>query len=193
MKRVLLAMLAILVIPGMVLAASATIGVYVDGGKLYYSPAGAYTAFDAYLYVVQDQYKITGVQYMLETPSDPTHSQLVLLNIEFPFQYSIDIGDPWNGHAITYSPPVDHYPYGYAMLVKYEFLTQVDCPDMLDYLINVVDHPDTGLWIPECDGLYATYPPNHEPFCLDGLTTTLCPTETDAEEESWGAIKSMYK
>ncbi len=191
MKRVLLALLAVLVIPSMAMA-TATVGVYVDG-KLFYSPPAASTPFDAYLYIVQDEYQVTGIQYALYTPADPDHNNLVLLDTEYPFEASVWIGGPWNGHAITYSPPLDCYPNGYDILVKYTLMTMVDCPDMYDYQMYVGPHPDPGLEHPEYGGLYGTYAPDHEAFPVDGLTTIFCPFETDAQEESWGAIKSMYK
>jgi hypothetical protein len=186
MKRVLLAMLALLLIPGMAMGA-ATLGVYING-KLSYSPALG-SPFEAYLYIVTNDYDVAGIQYML----DYDISKLGLLNTEFPFYYSVDIGDPLSGHAVTYSPPVSTYPNGYAWLVKYEFVTLVDCPDMFDFPISVVGHPDPGLQHPVYGGLYGIYPPNMVEFDVDGLTTVLCPFETDTEEESWGAIKSMYK
>lgn len=189
MKRVLLAVAAILIIPGMVLAASSTLGVYVDG-KLYYTPPTAPYEFTAYLVIVEDEYQITGVQYALSLTNP---SQLVLLNVEYPFEYSVGIGDPINGHAITFSPPVSTYPYGYRWLVKYTFLVVVPCPDMWDYHVDVVGHPDPGLEHPVYGGLWGTYAPDHEAFDIDGLSLVICPFETDAKDESWGAIKSMYK
>ncbi len=192
MKRVLLVMIALLVIPGFA-AATATLGAYIDGFLVSCQDIPVQTPFDAYLYIVQDEYEVTGIQYALETPSDPSHNQLVLLSVEYPFEASVWLGDPWNGHAISYSPPVSCYPYGYGMMVKYEFMKMVECPDMIDYQLVVVGHPDPGLAHPTYGSLYGTYSPDHEAFPIDGLTTVFCPLETDVQEESWGAIKSMYR
>lgn len=190
MKRVLLAVAAILIIPGMVMAASSTLGVYVDG-KLYYTPPTAPYEFDAYLVIVSDVQDITGVQYSL-TGIDGTH--LVLLpEIEYPFEYSVSLGDPLAGHAIVYSPPVSTYPYGYRWLAKYTILALTPCADMWDWNVEVVGHPDPGLEDPVFGGLYGTYGDTHAPFDIDGLKLVVCPFETDAQDESWGAIKSMYK
>jgi hypothetical protein len=188
MKRVLLAVAAILIIPGMVMAANPTLGVYING-KLNASPSPAPNEFTAYLVIFTDEYMVTGVQYML----DYDLSKLALMNTEYPFEYAVGIGSPTSGHAITYSPPVSTYPYGYRWLVKYTFMTLVPCDDMRDFPIVVVGHPDPGLEDPELGSLLGTYAPDHELFAIDGLTTTLCPLLTDSEQESWGAIKSMYR
>lgn len=186
MKRVLLAVAAILIIPGMVLAASSTLGVY-ESGRLFYSPPTAPYEFTAYLVIVSDQTLVTGVQYALEIYDPGT---VILMGTEFPFEYSVGVGDPINGHAIVFSPPVSMYPYGYRWLVKYTFLALPGC---LNNKVDVVAHPDPGLEHPVYGGLWGTYAPDHEPFDIDGLSFSVCPEVTDAKDESWGAIKSMYK
>jgi len=194
MKKLLLLFLAVFVIPGIV-SAEALVGVFVDG-KIFYSPA-ALTPFNAYLYILQDEYEVTGIQYSLTTPTDPGHGNLLLVDFDFPYNHSVDIGDPWNGHAVSYNPPVSCYPNGYGMLVKYEFMILDDCynnnGDLVDYRLDVVGHPDSGLEHPVYGGLYATSAPDHEGFPVTGLQTYFCPFEVDAQERSWGAIKSMYK
>lgn len=57
---------------------------------------------------------------------------------------------------------------------------------MIDYEIVVGPHPDSGF-------LRGTYAPDNDFFDIIGLTSKLCPEEPVAvEEESWGAVKSMY-
>jgi hypothetical protein len=192
MKRLLIVAMLILIVPASGIAASATLGLYFCP-HMYYFPAGPYEVFEAHLYIVQNEYSVTGIQYALETPSDPTHSLLVLLGIEYPFNHTVDIGDPWTGHAVTYNPPMDCYPYGYDLMMTYTFMTTVECEQMWDYQIYVVGHPDAGLEHPVYGGLYGTYAPYHEAFDIGGLMSVICPTEVDAKEESWGAIKSMYR
>lgn len=192
MKRLLIAASILLLVPVAGMAATATLGIYFCP-QMYYYPEGPYTEFRAHLYIVQDEYKIAGIQYSLETPTDPTHSLLVLLGVEYPFEYAVDIGHPFTGHAIVYSPSVSCYPYGYALLATYRFITTVECEQMWDYLIIVGPHPDPGLEDPVCGGLYGIQGEEKEPFCIGGLTSVICPTEVDTKDESWGAIKSMYR
>jgi hypothetical protein len=188
MKRVLLAVAAILIIPGMVMAANATLGVYVDQGKLYASPPSG-TQFTAYLYIVEDEYQVSGVQYMLDYDA----TKLILVSTEYPWNYVQSIGTPQTGVASTYNPPVSTYPYGYAWLAKFTFMLINPCEQVKDVTISVVGNPDPGLEDPVLGSLLGIYPPNYDLFPIDGLTTTLCPLSTDSEQESWGAIKSMYK
>jgi len=55
-----------------------------------------------------------------------------------------------------------------------------------DFPLVMGPHPETGF-------LRATYYPNNYYFYPVGLTSILCPVETATEEESWGAIKSLYR
>ncbi|MBN1163013.1 MAG: hypothetical protein JXB45_00405 [Candidatus Krumholzibacteriota bacterium] len=95
------------------------------------------------------------------------------------------MGDPWLGHSITYYPPLTGYPTGCDLICSYTCMTLVDCHDMPYYQIQVGPHPDTG-------ELRGTYSPNAEFFDITGLTSVLC-VETDAQDSSWGAIKSMNR
>ena len=184
MKRVLLTVVALL-IPSILMAANPTVGVYFDG-KLTGMPPGPYTTFLGSLYIVQNEYYVTGMEYSLVTPNDPSHGQLIIQGYNYPPSYSLSLGDAWVGHAITFWPPLTGYPDGYDLLVTYEFMTLVDCVDMWDYPIVVSAHPDSGY-------LRGTYSPNNDFFDITGLTSYLCPNEIGTEEESWGAIKSMYR
>jgi hypothetical protein len=184
MKRVLLTVAALL-IPSILMAAPATVGVYFDGTLTGTTP-GAYTPFKASLYIVQSEYYVTGVEYGLTTPNDPGHVQMFIMGYTYPPSHALTIGDAWTGQSLTYWPPLTGYPTGYDLLVTYELMTSVECVDMPDYPIVVGPSPDSGF-------LRGTYSPNNDFFEIVGLTSYLCPESIATEEESWGAIKSMYR
>jgi hypothetical protein len=185
MKRVLLTVAVALLIPSILMAALPTVGVYFDG-TLTGPAAGAYGTFKGSLYIVQNEYYVTGVEYSLVTPNDPAHAQLIIMGYTYPPTHALTLGDAWLGQALTYWPPLTGYPDGYDLLVTYEFMALVDCVDMPDYPIVVSPHPDSGF-------LRGTYSPNNDFFEIIGLTSYLCPEQIATETESWGAIKSMYR
>jgi hypothetical protein len=183
MKRVLLTVAVALLIPSILMAFTPTIGVYFDG-KLTYSPPGIGIPFTAHLYLVQDGYEMTGVEYQLFTPDnnfiiDP------LNGVFYPPGTSVALGDPLSGHSITYWPPLTGFPEGYDRLATYECVVLFECGPVANYTIVVGPHPDSGY-------LRGTYTPDNEFVELIGLTSYLCPEGVGTDEESWGAIKSMY-
>jgi hypothetical protein len=187
MKRVLLTVAVALLIPSAVLAFTPMVGVYFDNGENYYTPAAPFTSFTAALYIIQSGYYVTGIEYSLETPSDPGHAFMGILDYIMPPSHSADLGtSAFSGQSITYWPPLTGFPTGYDLLVTYEMITFADCVDMLDYPIVVAPDPRSGF-------LRGTYTPDNEFFDIVPLTSILCPSEVGTEEESWGAIKSMYK
>ena len=184
MKRVLLTVVALL-IPSILMAATATVGVYFNG-TLTASPE-QFTYFKGSLYIVQSELYVTGLEYSLVTPNDPDHLQVSMSpEYTYPPNHALALGDPWTGHSITYWPPLTGYPEGYDLLVTYEFFTVAECVDMPDYPIVVSADPDSGY-------LRGTYAPDNDFFEIIGLTSFLCPESIATEEESWGAIKSMYR
>lgn len=184
MKRVLLTVAVALLIPGMVGAANPTLGVYFTG-TTWHDPAAPFTQFQAQLVIVQSEYYVTGVEYQLITPSDPAHSQFFIQSYTLP-EGSLEIGGPFAGHAITFWPPLTGYPEGYDVCATYTCMTTVTCPEMLDYQLVIGPHPGSG-------ELRGSYSPDNELFPIDGLTSYLCLDQIGVEEESWGAIKSMYR
>ena len=184
MKRVLLTVVALL-IPSILMAAPVTVGVYFDG-SLAYTPPGIGVPFLGALYIVQSDYYVTGVEYSLVTPNDPAHAQFIISGYTYPPNHSLTLGNALDGHSVTYWPPLTGYPDGYDLLVTYECRVLATCEEMWDYPIVVSAHPDSGY-------LRGTYSPNNYFFDIIGLTSYLCPEYIGTEEESWGAIKSMYK
>ncbi len=182
MKRVLLTVAIALLIPGL-LGATATMGVYFDG-KLYIDGGLApLTPFTGGLYIVQSGLFVTAVEYQLVVPGD---GNLVLLSVSYPPNFSLELGDPLSGHSITFWPPLTGYPDGYDLMATYEFMTLVSCEEMPEYNIAIGPHPDTG-------ELRGTYSPDNDFFPIIGLSTLICGVPVAAGEESWGAIKSLYR
>ncbi|MDD3643583.1 MAG: hypothetical protein PHQ19_09000 [Candidatus Krumholzibacteria bacterium] len=142
--------------------------------------------FKAHLAIVQSEYYVTGVEYSLVTPNDPTHLQFGIIGYEYSPNYALHLGDPWIGHAITFWPPLTGYPEGYDVMVTYLCMTFVPCAEMWDYPIVVSPDPTTGQ-------LRGTYAPDNNFFSIVGLSSYLCIDAIAVEEESWGAIKSMYR
>jgi len=186
MKRVLLTIAVVFLIPSILVAAPVTVGVYFNG-SLAYTPTGAIgEPFTGALYVVQSEYYMTGLEYSLVTPDDPGHTQFIITGLTYPPSHSLSLGDIWSGQSVSYWPPLTGYPTGYDLLITYECRVLAPCEQMLDYAIVVSAHPDSGY-------LRGTYAPDHELFDVIGLTSYLCPDYIGTEEESWGAIKSMYR
>ncbi len=70
--------------------------------------------------------------------------------------------------------------------MNYEFMLVVPCSQATNYTIEVGPNPGSGY-------LRGTYAPDNDFFDIIGLTSYLCPEGVATEEESWGAIKSMYR
>ena len=185
MKRALLILALALLIPGVV-AAEGTVGIYFDGpGIMHYSPATG-EWFNAYLYMHNAEYYITGIEYQLLTPLDPTHVMIMMGAVEYPDESTLQMGDPFSGHTITYWPPLNGFMPGYNLLCTIPFYAVAGCDQLDDFPLVIGPHPATG-------ELRATYYPENNYFYPAGLTSMLCPVETATEEESWGAIKSLYR
>ena len=187
MKRTLLTVAVALLIPSILAAAPVTIGVYYEGSLAIIPPAPA-TPFLLSLYMVQGEYNMTGIEYSLAA-LDAAEGPSFVIGLQgwtLPAGGQAELGDPINGHSVTYWPPLNGFPTGYDLLVNYEFVVFGVCDDMINHHITVVPHPDTGF-------LRGTYAPDNEKIDLVGLSLWFCPSENATEEQSWGAIKSQYR
>lgn len=192
MKRALLILAVALLLPGVLSAQEALIGVYFDVPPdaaptvMHHYPTGG-TTFTGYLYSVNAEYYITGIEYQLATPTDPSHVGIMLDSWEVPAG-ALQIGNPFNGHAIAFWPPLNGFMPGYNLLATYTFYAAFDCYTgaIEDYPIVVGPHPVSG-------ELWGTFSPEDQYFYPIGLTSIICPVETANREESWGAIKSLYR
>lgn len=182
MKRVLLTVAVALLIPSILMAAPVTVGVYFEGSLAYTPPSSPGQSFMGSLYMIQNEYYVTGMEYSLITPD----VNFIINGYSYPPSHALALGDAFNGHSITYWPPLTGYPDGYDLLVNYECYFTSNCSQVSNYTIEVGPHPDSGY-------LRGTYSPDNEFFDIIGLTSWLCPEGVGTEEESWGAIKSMYR
>ena len=193
MKRALLIFAVALLLPGVLSAQEALIGIYFDVPPLeaapeviQYYPTGG-TTFTGYLYIINAAYYITGIEYQLTTPMDLTHVEITLIETVLS-PSALQIGDPFSGHAIAFWPPLNGYRPGYNLMATYTFYTEHDCNTgaIQDYQMVIGPHPVSG-------ELWGTYSPDNDYFYPVGLTSIICPVETANQEESWGAIKSLYR
>ena len=192
MKKVLLLLTVALLVPG--LLSAQTMGVYFNEnpGQMAYSPTTK--VFEAQLYIHAADYYVTAVEYMLLTPHDLTHTLMWLTGVAYPDNMSVEWGDPFSttvGHNVSYWPPLNGFVPGYNLMATYTFYIpglpeQPPCYNMVDFPIVVAANPDSG-------ELRGTYHPDMLPFPIIGLTSILCPDVNAVEEESWGAIKSLFK
>ncbi|MBN2069925.1 MAG: hypothetical protein JW814_00600 [Candidatus Krumholzibacteriota bacterium] len=183
MKRVLLTVAIALLIPGLLGAADATLGLYSDG-KLHYQPS-MLTSFQLHLFLVQSDYYVTAIEYLLLAPD----ANFQVQSVEYPSNQQVSIGsptDPLEGHAISYWPPMTGFPDGYDLMATLNCITVAPCELMPDYPLLITVNPESG-------ELRGTYYPENETFPIIGLTTYLCLDQIAVEDGTWGAIKSLYK
>jgi len=157
--------------------AAPRLGLYFDLQKQY-RPTGMFAMFDGHLILHGANTSVSGVEYCLETPYDPNHAELFLLDVEYTDNYSLMLGDPFLGHAITFWPPFDGYEE-YNVLCKYSFFVMHGCDQGLDYDFPIVvsPHPDSGY-------LRGTSWPGHELFDIMGEWSYLCPSHWPPELDS---------
>jgi hypothetical protein len=187
MKKVLLVLIAALVVPG--LLSAQTMGVYFENpGQMAYTPVAP--VFEGLLYLHNADYYVTAVEYMLSAPLDPTHVLVQLIGTSYPDNMSVELGDPFDtvlGHSLSYWPPLNGYTPGYNLLATYTFyMPNGPCVGIVDFPLVIVANPSSTF-------LRGTYHPDNLTFPIIGLTSILCPEQVGVEEESWGAIKSLYK
>jgi hypothetical protein len=192
MKRVMILFItALLMIPGALYAQY--VGVYFDlyepPHQMHYYPE-PFIGFDAHLYLLGADCFITGVEYMLATPTDESHLQFVVSTVEYPARKVADIGSPFSGHSIVYDPPLYGFSPGYNLLCTFKCFVMDSCytigGGITDYPVIVVPHSFNASVIYTCS-------PDHEELPAVGLTSMLCPESYAVKKESWGAIKSQYK
>jgi len=203
MKRVLLALTVLLMIPGMLLA-DASLGVYFGSGQLFIKEGEvpAYPVwFKGYLYIYAP-HKVRSFQYQLvmdpcnEYPED---CEPELMSIEYPWNFALELGNPLTGHAVTYNPQLPCNDNGFDLALTFNFRMPdgCTCADIPNFEMCIAGAPESfAIPHPTLGGLYGIYDTPEEDdiaFDIDGLTSTICISETDTNEESWGAVKSMYR
>lgn len=184
MKGTLIITLLIL-IPVSTLA-QPTLGVYFDPwpGKMHIEVECEHI-YHAYLYGHNIDCMLTAVEYELDMPAD-----LSVILTTYPPEYQIHMGSATTGHSITYWPPLNGWTPGYNILATYSILAQDCCTwhggTLVDKPMVIIVHPKGGQVAGTC------YPDNAI-FDFIGLTSTICPEVISVEEQSWGAIKALYR
>jgi hypothetical protein len=188
-KKLLLASTAVPLIPGVV--GAATMGCFFGFApeRMAYSPE-PYSFFDVYVFLHSADYYVTAVEYELMTPTDPSHALFEISEITYPDNRTVTLGSPFAGHSIAYWPPLNGYVPGYNLVCTLTCYTTEACAGagghVADYPLVIGPHPQSG-------ELRGTFAPENELFPIVGLTSVLCPEQIGLQEESWGAIKSLYR
>lgn len=183
MKRVIAFAAVMILLPG-IIAACPRLGLF-NNGLTHYDPE-PFEPFKLYLYIVQEEFYVTAVEYQIVTPSDPAHAIFMIIGVEYPKCHSVDLGSPLGGHSLCVWPPVTGYPDGCDLLATFTCITTLPCSQMYNYILTVGPHPDTGL-------IRGTYYPDNEMFDIRGMSSLLCLKGYAAGDESWGAIKSLFR
>jgi len=185
MRKLLLALTVALLIPGML--GAATMGAYFSytPARMNYSPV-PFSFFDVYLFLHSAEHYVVAVEYQLQTPVDPSHALFSITDITYPDNETVSLGDPFSGHSIEYWPPLNGFVPGYNLLATLQCVTLAPCGTMVDYPLVLGPYPASG-------ELRGTFAPENEFFPIDGLVSILCPEQIGMQEESWGAIKSLYR
>jgi hypothetical protein len=185
MRRLLLAFATALLIPGVLSAA--TVGAFFSSEPATMASAPApFSFFDVYLYLHDAEYYVTALEYQLQTPVDPSHALFSIVGITYPDNEAVSLGDPFSGHSIAYWPPLNGFVPGYNLLVTLQCVTLAPCGQLADYPLVIGPDPSSG-------ELRGTFAPDNEFFQITGLTSVICPEQIGTQEESWGAIKSLYR
>ena len=150
------------------LQASSVVLLSDKNGPLF-KPDGTYEPFNAYLYISDACYQITGLEYQLIM--DPQHAHpneaVYLLDYSLPGDNILDIGDPLSGHAVAFQIPLDGCS-GPQLVCTMTMMTTLDCSQIQAFPLKIGPNPDSGY-------LRGTYLPDHDYFYPDGLESLLCP------------------
>jgi len=181
MRAALIAMM-ILLLPAALLA-EPTMGVYFTytPGSMYYNPTMG-EHFSGYLYAHNVECYLNAVEYRLVLPAG-----IALMSYTL-YPGTLELGSPLAGHSLAIWPPIDGWNPGYNLLVTFDLFAYDMCYPMgamLDAVIAIAPHPDTGLIQGSC------WPENYL-YPYTGLTSILCPEQYGVEETNWGAIKSLF-
>jgi hypothetical protein len=185
MKAIVIAAILLLLLPA-ALFAEGTIGVFFDGPQMHYYPQEL-EEFVGYVYAHAAPCQLTAVEFMVEIPMG-----ILPGVVEVP-EGSLILGSPTTGLSITYWPPLDIYETGYVLLASIPFLATdvcIQCGGTLaDEHMQIV--PVDRYPLPPFLG--GTCWPGNEKVEMVGLTSIICPQYIAVEEESWGAIKSLFR
>jgi len=189
MRKVLPALILVFLFPGMMSAAVMGIHFGQKPVERTHHPV-AFVVFDAYVYLLDAGYYVTGVEYQLVAPLDPGHVNFQIGEVRYPDNMSVVLGNPYDGHSIAFWPPVNGYIPGYNLVCSYTCFTTEACHSeggvLSNYELVIGPHPESG-------ELRGTHAPDNEFFPIGGLASTLCPEPDTNGGDGWGAVFSMYR
>lgn len=149
-----------------------TMGIYFSApgcGEHQFLQPEPFVFFPAYLYICDADHFVTAVEYQIQTPNDPSHGLFIIVETSLPNRKVLTLGDPFQGHAITFWPPLDGFTDRYNFICAYNCLTLAPCSDPVMYDYQIVVGPD-----PRSGHLRGAYYPDHELFDIVGMWSTLC-------------------
>lgn len=195
MKKIIIIMVLLAIIPSKLQAVDAILGVFFnDRGIFYADPPMSPETFKGYLYIIAPHPVATFQYQLLLGPGHYNPEAVILLNAEYPWNMALTLGDPLEGQAVTYNPQLPCTDNGGSLAITFIFMRFYPCDEMSDYNIVTGPHP-TALPHPVYGGMYGLYR-NGEgddiAFDIGSLTSLVC-YSFDADESSWGAVKSIYR
>jgi hypothetical protein len=175
--------ITILLLPA-ALFAGPSMGVYF-GSQMHYNPMPL-EHFIGYVYSMETDCFLNGVEFALELPYDPiAESGIFILGVSGPYG-DLAIGQLPQGISMAFFPPMAP---GTNLIAEIEFFADNWCWNnggtLQDSPLRVIGHPDTGL-------IRGTCFPESTLFEYVGLTSTICPDVVSVQQSNWGAIKSLF-
>lgn len=185
MRAALVAML-ILLLPA-ALSAGPMMGIYFtyNPGQMTYSPT-AYEEFYGYVFLTNSPCWTNGVEFKIARPAGIIIDEWTC---EFP---DLTIGTLEGGIAMAFPPGYPPYE-GYNWILTMKLLATKWCWNeggtLQDTPMSIVANPDSGYLRGSCG---PKFPGDPDLYDIAGLTSIFCPYMIGTEEQSWGAIKSLF-
>jgi hypothetical protein len=183
-----IAIAALLLLVPAVLFGGQTIGAYFSytPNQMYYSPQ-PFEPMTAYIYGHALNCFTSGIEFAVQLPAG-----VVMTGWSVP-EGSLTLGDPINGLAATYFPPLNGFDPGYNLLATVQLMTLPEGACLwyggmtVNAPLRIVADPRSGAALPR----QSCYP-DMNLIEVIGLTSIICPEMIATEESSWGAIKSLF-
>ncbi len=186
MKAIVIVTTLLLLIPAALLG-EGTIGVFFDGGYTMHYYAQEMEEFTGYIYAHAAPCRLSAAEFALEIPTG------VLPGVPEVPEGSLVLGGLTTGLSITYWPPLDVYETGYVLLASVPFLSVDWCIQCGGTLADAPMKVIPAIRYPLEPFLGGTCWPDNNKVEMIGMTSIICPQYIAVEEESWGAIKSLFK
>ena len=179
--RVALVAMLILLLPA-ALFAGPMLGVYFtyNPGQMTYNPE-LFELFYGYVFATNYTCFLSAIEFMVDAPSGITVNDF---ESEWP---DLVLGSPLSGVSMSFPPGYPPYD-GYHWIMTLHLEAYKTCchngGTMQDAPLYILPNPESGYLRGSC--------PDGTLFEFAGLTSIFCPFMIGTEEESWGAIKSLF-